>query len=547
MLTRPALVTWQASDRSEKFQEAFLAPDYEAIYIPADVRWCYELASLTSERNIDPYLAAKAQRLMVSTNALIHILATAEFLMRDDRANESVIAERLIRRWGLANTTADFGDIRASLRSLSSSVRGFLSDGDDVRLARFFDQVYPGYFGHTLDVPLDTLTTISELLPEKTKPTYWALCYDELEIAPDWLRNELLTALRSASAHVYLKLTWSPLLPSGLRTNPESAADFKAIRLWHSHLADPKEFCDNLTREFLADRLQMEQVDPLSFFSRSILAAEGAEEPPEAYERESTEYEVFKELATWDESLKYLMISRGVNPLDPVPKSVDEKDQFFRKLKPIALLRREFLEKERARSRKAVTLYAGREAIYAMSEGNPRWLLGLLNDLIDLSGAEESKGAAPSISYKLQARVLNNFARREASKIKAGPFRPPNGLKANDADTLFDFVSRIGRFFQAVIFKGDFPLDPTGSFVVPEDTNKLHLALIEQLLDIGAVVYVGSSPQDVPVSIVGSRFRISYILAPVFRLPLRLYRGVSLSVVLSSEGEQGISQIELPL
>src|SRR5437867_922327 len=39
MLTRRALNMWSASSRSKRFQGAFERPQYEAIYIPSDIRW----------------------------------------------------------------------------------------------------------------------------------------------------------------------------------------------------------------------------------------------------------------------------------------------------------------------------------------------------------------------------------------------------------------------------------------------------------------------------------------------------------------------------
>ena len=44
---------------------------------------------------------------------------------------------------------------------------------------------------------------------------------DELELAPDWLRNEVFESLRSVDQLFYLKLTASPLLPSGLKSVPD--------------------------------------------------------------------------------------------------------------------------------------------------------------------------------------------------------------------------------------------------------------------------------------------------------------------------------------
>ena len=390
--------------------------------------------------------------------------------------------------------------------------------GDIVKLKRAFDSIPPAFYGHTLDAPIGAIGIISEHLPSELRPSNWALCYDELEIAPPWLRIELLEALRSANQNVFLKLTWSPLLPSGLRTSPESAADFKAIRLWHSHVTDPRSFCEELTRDFLRERFPGMEMTPDGFFRRSVLAAEGNEEPVESYQQGSTEYEVFKELASWDQSFRLLLSDRKIDADSPIPKSLAEKDQFFRKVKPVALLRLEFMAEKGGRSRKRPAIYAGKEAVYAMSEGNPRWLRGLLNDFADFGVLGGSRsGETLHVRYGDQARVLNTAGQRFLALIKASPFKLPEQRTRRSGEqdvTLFEFVGVVGAYFNSQIYSRDFPLDPVGSFAVASDADELMISIIEQLLELGGLVYIGSSPQDVPIAIRGSRFRLSFILAP---------------------------------
>ena len=273
------------------------------------------------------------------------------------------------------------------------------------------------------------------------------------------------------------------------------------------------------------------------FFSRSVLASEEGEEPQEAYERGSTEYKVFRELAEWDESFRRLLTARNIDPEDPCPRSAHDRDQFFRKVKPVALLRQEFSSKSRGRSRKALTIYGGKEAVFAMSEGNPRWLRGLLNDFTDLGRSQSGVGTSPvAVRYSDQAKVLNTAGQRFLALIKASPFkqqRLDSHVDAMHESTLLNFVETIGAFFRNEVYRREFPLDPIGSFEVPQHADASVLFMIDQLLELGGLVYIGSSPQDIPVAIPGSRFRLSFILAPVFKLALRTYRETDLDAVLS--------------
>ncbi len=361
-----------------------------------------------------------------------------------------------------------------------------------------------------------------------------------------WLRQELIGALRSGPQNVLLKLTWFPILPSGIPTSPGATDDFRPIRLWHSHVEDPKEFCENLTKDFLGNKFGGNAPTPSEFFSRSVLASGAEDEPLKAYERDSTEYLSFRELATWDKSFEALLRARGISPEDPVPNSQAEKDQFFRKVKPIVLLRNEFASYLGGRSRKAPALYVGREAIYAMSEGNPRWLLGLLTDLTDLGEPTKMDRRGLNVNYASQGRILTNASLRLRSLIKSSPFRPPEGLVLTGEHSLIGFVELLGTYFnEAIHNRQEFHEDPIGSFEFPEDPDELHVSMVTQLLEIGALVSVGSSKQDVPASVNGSRFRLSFMLAPIFRLPFRNFKPVSLREILSRKHD--VRQIELPI
>jgi hypothetical protein len=295
-------------------------------------------------------------------------------------------------------------------------------------------------------------------------------------------------------------------------------------------------FCEELTRDFLRERFPQAEVTPDAFFSRSVFAAEGSEEPEKSYQQGSTEYEVFKELASWDQSFRQLLTAKQVDPENPIPKSEPEKDQFFRKVKPIALLRLEFMTEKGARSRKRPTIFSGKEAVYAMSEGNPRWLIGLLNDFADLGVLGGNRaGETLHVRYADQARLLNTASQRFLSLIKASPFKLREqqiGLSGAQDVTLLQFINVIGAYFNSEIYCRDFPLDPIGSFTVPNDVDETTVSMIEQLLELGGLVYIGSSPQDVPRAIRGARFRLSFILAPIYKLPLRTYRGVPINDVL---------------
>src|SRR5205814_5658425 len=115
----------------------------------------------------------------------------------------------------------------------------------------------------------------------------------------------------------------------------------------------------------------------------------------------------------------------------------------------------------------------------------------LLNDFVDLSAGAKFQLDQPfRIPYRLQARVLDIASQPFLSLINASPFKPPKQyLAARQAKdvTLFEFVDLVASFFQEVIYGREFLLDPVGSFTVPENSDDLTVAIIEQLLELGGL------------------------------------------------------------
>ena len=89
----------------------------------------------------------------------------------------------------------------------------------------------------------------------------------------------------------------------------------------------------------------------------------------------------------------------------------------MRKLKPILVMRRAFWDSQRhvVRSRKKAGLYYGYDAIAVISDGNPRWLVGLLNDLF-LSATEPNP-----IPSEKQETILTEAGTRFNALINSLP------------------------------------------------------------------------------------------------------------------------------
>lgn len=543
MLTEKALRVWRTERAPAEKKPRFDYPQFEALYFASDIRWTYEVLEIERHYHIGRDETERIQRIMVSCAVLHEIVSKAKQKTYYNDELQADIAESIIEFWGIPNTVPHYRDIQRTLRKIVFDLRGALNYKNKSRIDEIIDACPPGFYGHALDVPIGTCNILSESIHNYPVGHRWALCYDELEISPSWLQKEVLESLRSVEQEFLLKLTWSPMLPVGFRSAPERSEDFTAIRLWYSHVQDSRNFCERMSKQYLENRFERNAPSPRVFLGTSMFAREeDPKETDDVYNRHSSIYKEFKSLASVDSTFRKALAVHQVNPDDPYSDKAEIRNTLFRKIKPTVLLRNAFWSGERLRSRKFVILFAGTELVYSMSEGNPRRLLGLMTGMYDrwLEKQTTHNTGEPFVLNKIQARVLNSAARRFvayiASAVHDQEFEP-----AED-QSLYSFVSAIGEHFKTQILGPQFQIDPTGSFLVEEDVDAHRRKLIIKGLTIGALVYIGRSEEDIPTRVEGARFRLTFMLSPIYRLPVRNNRVVTLSTIL-----EGANQDQLTL
>lgn len=528
MLTRRAQRVWQNERVSREPHWAdYRRPDFEAIYIPSDVRWSAELESVARELSAAPVDAERIQRAFVAISAVIEATRVLQSVIDEHGADPTTMLKALITHLQLGPTVPSFREIRLKLASWIDDIQSRIVKRDLNAINHYLAGLPASFTSHSLGAVTKTCNVFEEY--GTISPGRWALCFDELEIAPKWLQAELFAALRSFDQKFLLKLTWSPVLPTDLMPRQERQHDYAAIRMWHGHAADAKPFCKEFSTRFLRDRLSNPVVTPRDVFGPSPFAQEDSE-LDQAYRHGAVIWRAMVQLAQRDITFKDYLIEHGISPQNPIAEAVTLRDETLRKIKPIVLLRETYLKdtqhKITRRSRKNAPLYFGEDSIFAMSEGNPRLLAGLLNELLDIDNRASGDGA-PLVKPETQSRVLHSASQRVLMGIKTYPI-----ARGSRGRSLSGLVEKLGRYLHAELVTRDFNADPVGSFFVDESVSPDVLSELAVGLLIGAFVHVKSPEQDIPTSVVGSRIRLSYMLAPSYRLLFRNYRDMRLSTAL---------------
>ena len=114
---------------------------------------------------------------------------------------------------------------------------------------------------------------------------------------------------------------------------------------------------------------------------------------------------------------------------------------------------------------------------------------------------------------------------------------------------MLQLVRKIALYMYQQAVVQPFRPEPPGSFIVDSNTPDYLLSTLGQALNAGAIVYVPDDDgQLILTSLRGKRFRPSYLLAPLYRFPIRLGASVSLNSIMRWEGtdsSQETTQLEL--
>lgn len=529
MLTRSALDAWR-----ERAGDGFVQPDFIGVYVSTDLLWARTLNQYWSAVPGDAAGAITARQLIqsiITLNILEALLSAVE--MQSSRAVEKGAEAELVRDladcWSIDVRSCSYYRLRQGLLRKITRISDWLEllvvepSGDflpkDSREWLVSDPIRL--------VGLGIEAACEHLAIERERR--WALCFDELEIAPSWLREYVVSSLRSTDQRLVFKLSASPmqaLATEDLFPNTsQQLHDYTIVRLWHAGIAEATVFSERLTRSFLQRNLTV-NATPENVFRRSSFAL-ADEENDAVYAPGSDFWRQVRELAQYDASLRAFLDEKGISLSALGHIEQKEKDEVLRKLKPIVMLRHAFTKadpKRRGelirRTRKSTPLYTGAEAIYAVCDGNPRWLTGLLTEML-----AHVKGDRVARSH--QANVIRVAAQRFLALLS---FMPDSTKEVHRKTlSLRSVLDAVGHYFENEMLGARVSLDPKGSFVVDSAAADELVDLVRMAAAQGAVVYIDAANIELNSSPRGKRFRLSFLLAPEYHLPFRVLDQIALS------------------
>jgi hypothetical protein len=316
--------------------------------------------------------------------------------------------------------------------------------------------------------------------------------------------------------------------------------DYKMVFLSSYSAGLTRQFSEALFRS-IADRNGM-PTDPTVILGRSF--TDDVDGAPQRYGDLGSHTKKFGALYRLDESFKVYADQKKLSTKDLSQGSETRRAADVRKVLWPVLIREEFLfdpedgrenRGRRIRSKSQVSdIYTGAGSIFAICEGNPRLLIGMLEPLIK-DYANRQPDQAQSVRRSTQKAAVE----RTMASFFALLSTIPISQGYREIGSLIDLVDKIGMFFRQSVLGEEFNPDPVLSFHVDDKVEASIVDLVGRGVNLGAFI-TRTDTSERPFhlgEISGLKIRLSHIVAPRYRLPLIGGRTVNLSSILRKSRE----------
>lgn len=363
----------------------------------------------------------------------------------------------------------------------------------------------------------------------------WALLFDEMELAPAAVTESVLDAMRGSQSVLLYKLSLSPVQPEFARLNMPLAGvpgqDFELIRLSSQYASAPR-FADDLVRAELRKRYGSErEITPQEALGHGRFSSTNREAPgSDPYKVGSPLWKRFESLAKSDPTFAEWLLRKNVDLLHLDQLTPNDRAAKLRKIRNIVVLR-EHYRRPHQTGRKSHDLYTGAEGVTTLVDANPRLLMALLGQLLPADEPTDLPLSRPA-----QSAAIDSIIERFLSLLRSQPaVKAPNDRLLQVVDLIESIGNELGRR----LINGDFNDNPVTAFQVEPRTPQHLISALQIALNVGAIVHIpNDSGRPIPASLEGEIFRLSYVLAPRYRLPLRLGEHRGLRSVLGRDGRR---------
>lgn len=497
--------------------------NYEGVYVPGDIVWG-EMMNALLEAGVSKQCSNEFSYAAFCTHVFISTIESIEYSIQQyANSNSTYSLEKLqdsfqaISKILMLNMDkVSLHRIRLELNQRLNELGHFLRDcvfNSDLSIELLRNKL--PYSLIDLTIALESIFSSIDSALGRTEHR-WAILLDEFEIAPEYLLDKVISNMRSAAKKLMFKVALVPCGPhQKIKSQTSSIHDFSIVELWYRN---PKE-CTHFCRSLLTNRFGV--ADPVKVFGRTKFSSTKPIQAKEEWKRN------FEELQSKDQSFRTFLISSKINIEEQLVLD-GPSNSTIRKIAPLVAFRNAFLNNNgKRKGRKALPeFYSGWEALTRITEGNPRWLLASVNSLFNEFGIEH-------VDPTSQFSQINAVSTAYSAMLRTTALSNNMGISTKTSP--FALLQKIANYFNERLIDSPFSSSVPGTFVVDDKiSDDEHNALMISW-NHGAIVLVDKNkPFGTYSNLIGMRFRISFLLAPIFDLLLRVDPSISLSSILKS-------------
>ena len=514
---------------------------FHAIFLGTDVLWGSQLDSRTSPiHNLEK--SAQIRRTSFRLHLLLAILnalneaRSPELKVNDELSRfhielssdqESDLIKALAAVWMAAPPANTLLGLRTAIHVQIANLLGLVN-----QLRVDSSVTLPDYvLLDPIAAAVSGLTLINDFIGQPEKR--WAILCDELEIAPEIIREDLFRLLRSSSHNIIFKFSFFPysseieLSALGGPNAPSAGNDYAPLDLTYGKREGAYGFCEAL----LAGMVEGAGGKP--FHRAEEVLGEGWFDGGRSHRRtehspyappEGEFFKRAKRLLSTDPSFKRWLERSGLDTrtIHQLPDAIQAP---YRKALPFILTRSEFIRKGgHFRSRKSLSLYTGTYSMFSLTEGNPRTFINLFRPIV---AEYVEKGG--TVRVETQSASADMTIHRFRSSLSAIPAPPVGSIKS-----ILHLIEIVGTYFQNAQLNEDFRAEPPTTIILDMDIQNDLLELVGRALNAGAFVRMDDEKDAGLSHLRGARLRLAYTLAPEYKLPLVSGRTVNLSSIMEA-------------
>jgi len=528
MLQVEVLSNWQAGESESVKAQA----NFTGVFVPTDIVWFKQYRAVLA-RHSDPVLLRSLVGLFVY-HVLECLSDALEFRVVTDP--EAPLGFKQLRL--SSQEEADLVEKLASIWRVNPEIASLRSLRDSVSIRSH--QIVTAFNGMLSGAPLVTessdltaldfassLATSIKLINSAFQESdgKWCFLFDELELAPEAIKSELIDLLRGGNPNLLFKLSLAPYINdlelSRTFYSPLPNQDFTTIELTRS---------DDATIELFAEKL-----------CSRVFQSAGYDAPFRTYfqEPDPVDYaSLFSSLAGKDASFAKYLSKQGIEPVSIPTYTEKNKLPTIRRMRWVTLIRDHHFSASTSRAKsnkRAADFYGGFTGICQALEFNPRMLIGTMNRFLQRISGDGR------IALSAQIEVVQETEAAFSALLNTIPINLPGSR------TLAAFVDQIGNHLASGYVLGvEFNPEPKGSFLVDDDASPELTEAVRLALNTGALIRSGTS-SELAQSLGAAprqRFRLSRLFSHKYKLPMNVLRTMNLDEIFYPEARDS-SQLEL--